>query len=111
MHLIIAPKETEVKLKWDYAKKYCEHLRINGYSNWRLPTTVELRFLMNKFPASFEPSSYWTSTERWNGSPGADFIDCRICNSYQSCWKEETLLVRAVRTCNCICTNTQDINQ
>jgi hypothetical protein len=97
MHLIIAPRETELKLDWESAMEYCENLVVNGHNDWRLPTSLELRFLVENYPTVFEQGEYWTSTERHYESPGAEFIDCINCNYYQSCWKTKPLLVRAVR--------------
>jgi len=50
--------------KWKYAKKYCENLSFNGYTNWRLPTKKEL-LEAHKKTNLFEnvlDYDYWTST-------------------------------------------------
>lgn len=98
MQLIIAPKETEVQLSWEDAMEYCDNLKVDGYTNWRLPTRFELQFLIETQPTEFDCDlSYWTSTERNYDSPGAEFILCSNCDLYQSCWKEQKLFVRAIR--------------
>ena len=102
MHLILAPKDTEVELPWEHATEYCENLDIDGYTTWKLPTRFELGFLIQHYPHKFTPTGYWTSTERWHESPGADFIDGGNPELYLSCWKETKLLVRAIRRCGCI---------
>ena len=101
MHLIISPINTEVRLTWDKAIEYCENLTIDGYTDWRLPTLYELGQLAQEYPLEFNKDDYWTSTERWEESPGAYFINCGSCDILQSCWKEQKLVVRAVRKATC----------
>jgi len=38
-----AAKDSDKAVSWDGAMKYCRKLRLAGYSDWRLPTIVELR--------------------------------------------------------------------
>lgn len=61
------------KMKWEESKSYCENLELGGYSDWHLPTKVELDSLIDK--TVYDPSideafqyvnsyRYWTSTPR-----------------------------------------------
>jgi hypothetical protein len=101
MHVIFAPKNTEVHLTWESAIQYCNNLTTDGYTCWRLPTIFELGFLVHHYSDEVNPVDYWSSTERWDNSPGAYFIHVLNCDLLQSCWKEQRLAVRAVRNVNC----------
>jgi len=61
---------------WGEAISYCENLTLGGYSDWRLPTVIELSFIRNL--GTYDPainttyfpntaSDYWSSTS----TPGA----------------------------------------
>ncbi len=58
--LIFAPKETEIRLPWDTAIKFCRALRIGGFSDWYLGTKIELLWRMDECLSN---AYYWTSTE------------------------------------------------
>lgn len=101
MHLMLSPENTTQKLPWDRAVRYCEKLTVDGHTGWRLPNRKELIFFAKHHPEKLVPDAHWTGTERWIDSPGADFVDINNYELYQSCWKETSLLVRAVRQCEC----------
>jgi Protein of unknown function (DUF1566) len=101
MHLIIAPKETEVRLSWYAAIKYCQGLTTDGHTDWQLPNIYDLGQLSIEYPTEFLKDEYWSSSERWKDSPGAYFIHLGLNEPMLSCWKEKKLLVRAIRKLKC----------
>jgi len=78
---IIVDKKTSIvwqdtisipKLDWQDAKKYCNNLIIDGYSDWELPTIDQLMTITDKkkYKPSlktsfkhFKSDYYWTSSE------------------------------------------------
>jgi hypothetical protein len=58
----IAPKSTEVKTNWYYAKLYCIALNIDGKTGWRMPAKEELNQIYES-ENDFEKDWYWSSTE------------------------------------------------
>ena len=61
MKIEIAPKSTEVELKWNDAKLYCFSLTIGGKTGWRLPTKEELNEIYES-DNDFHKDWYWSST-------------------------------------------------
>ena len=63
MNFEIAPKSTEIRLKWDDAKLYCFSLDIDGKTGWRLPTKEELNEIYESVNDFVHGDYYWSSTE------------------------------------------------
>ena len=60
----------EDRLTWNYAKKACEELVMNGYSDWRLPTIKDLQSIYKYLYIQqignlidHDNDSYWSSNE------------------------------------------------
>lgn len=81
------------QMDWSEAMKWVESLNYGGYSDWRMPTVVELHNFA-KHPNRFKwfkdngfinviPDGYWTSTDSDNESiqdsddPGVFMVDMR----------------------------------
>ncbi|WP_454991259.1 Lcl C-terminal domain-containing protein [Campylobacter rectus] len=74
------------RVNYDEAKHYCENLNFAGYSDWRLPTRLELlsitddsRFdpAINRAFKDFVSRFYWSSTKSAGFSSAACFVDFR----------------------------------
>jgi len=63
--------------EWQQAVRYCEDLIWNGHTNWRLPTLLELRTLVERCPAT------GTGGSCEPGRPGGDCLDGRCAS--ESC--------------------------
>lgn len=58
------------EMKWDDANNYCKGSELGGYSDWRLPTRLELESILDleKYDPAINPifkcesAGYWTST-------------------------------------------------
>jgi hypothetical protein len=65
--LVAASKDQSTGADWAAAKKLCDELVLNGYSDWRLPTKDELNLMyLNLKKAgrgSFASAWYWSSSE------------------------------------------------
>ena len=64
--LIAAPSDqTTTKLYWKTANKICKSLRLNGFSDWYLPSKEELNqlYLNRTVISKFSNSWYWSSTK------------------------------------------------
>jgi hypothetical protein len=73
--IIAAPMSSDF-LEYDAARSYCDELKIEGYSDWRLPTYDELIFIYNNLylngisywvdPNPNQDIRYWSSTNATN---------------------------------------------
>jgi Protein of unknown function (DUF1566)/Pentapeptide repeats (8 copies) len=63
--LIAAEADLPGRYSWEAAKKACDDLDENGYSDWHLPTKDELNMLYYAKSAvgGFSDFNYWSSTE------------------------------------------------
>ena len=65
---MVAPDPGYV-LTWTEAKNYCDGLTMYGYSDWRLPTKMELQqmYVDRTSIGGFEQAWYWSSTNEYYG--------------------------------------------
>jgi hypothetical protein len=97
-HGLVAAITDLEKMDWNSAKKACEELIINGYSDWYLPSKDELNSVyvnLNQVGlGGFEDYYYWSSTEYNNANAWYHYF----LNGFQyGSWMFEEKLVRAVR--------------
>lgn len=55
---------------FDTAKSHCEKLGLENYKDWRLPSSIELRYFYKELPQfiHFEDGLFWTNQEEKNGN-------------------------------------------
>lgn len=62
-----------------YAAKYCNDLVLEGYTNWHLPSLNELDIIYKRLylleKDIFQPSGYWSTTERTDSTALARVFD------------------------------------
>ncbi|MBH1988775.1 MAG: DUF1566 domain-containing protein [Myxococcaceae bacterium] len=58
---------------WTIAQTYCEQLSLGGYTDWRLPTRMELATLLDYQSASSDPSDTSIHSASFPGTPGSNF--------------------------------------
>ncbi|MGK5091252.1 DUF1566 domain-containing protein [Deltaproteobacteria bacterium TL4] len=83
---------------WNNAISYCDNLDLDGYSDWRLPSSDELAglYARRNILRSFASSNYWSSTTGASYTGDAwhvDFYNGHVYNYY----KTNTYCVRCVR--------------
>jgi len=63
--LMWAGKDNGKHLNWQDAKRYCSSLRLEGHSDWRLPTLNELQGVYDKGAVApgINPKSHWHEAE------------------------------------------------
>ncbi len=64
-------QEETQKFTWDYAMQYAKTSKFAGYSDWRLPTTDELKSLIDKnYKPTINPLAFPMSQNQfWSSSP------------------------------------------
>lgn len=97
-HGLVAAITDLGNMDWNSAKTACEELILNGYSDWHLPSKEELNSVYVNLKqigvGGFASSSYWSSTERWNGIAWRQYFNNgELYNGS----KDDEYTVRAVR--------------
>jgi len=95
----IAPKSTEIKTNWYYAKLYCIALNIDGKTGWRLPSKEEL-FQIYKSENDFDNGWHWSSTEAIGEQENSDYAWYQSFGPYplQDFYKKDyNRYIRAIR--------------
>lgn len=92
-----------VERVWEDANKYCEDLKLAGYTDWRLPSINLLEGLIETSnsptaPAVFsvKPSYYWSASESHNNTQSAKYVNFFYGNTYAYS-KDNTYYVICVR--------------
>lgn len=108
-HVIIPDQESGVQADWPTAMDFCSSLVEGGYSDWRLPTYLELiNTATNQeiFIEGFSPGSFWSSTEVLGWVSASTGLPLPATHAYEvffpyatgkSNSKTETVNVRCVR--------------
>jgi curved DNA-binding protein CbpA len=95
-NLMFQDAELPNKMNWNDACKYCENLRLLGFSDWRLPTIEELRIAYQHKSEfrNMQNDCYWSSTisktdtsSSWNlyFGNGNDYGDYQSINGLFRC--------------------------
>ena len=104
-HGLIAAIIDLEKMDWNSAKAACDELTLNGYSDWHLPTKLELDTLYYNMKSidvgGFEKNFYWSSDEKKSNEAWPKCFDT-YCpyyyfNHYYDFDKTNKFSVRAVR--------------
>ena len=94
--LVCANQQYQKKLNWDDAVLYCSLLMIDGYSDWRMPTILELQYLTDLSMGKY----YWSVDVRNDDSVCVHFFDKKNAprrhQVYQS--KSHQCFVKPVRS-------------
>jgi hypothetical protein len=97
--LVFTHQQYEKKLNWDDAVLYCSLLMIDGYSDWRMPTILELHYLGSISLNECTGKYYWSVDVRNDDSVCVQFFDKkppRRHQVYQS--KSHQCFVKPVRS-------------
>ena len=89
------------KFNWTDAKTACDELVLNGYTDWRLPSNEELKFIYNNayklgLKVGVSRASYWSSTPVNSSDVFAWDFDFNLEIATNK-FKDEKNYVRAVR--------------
>ncbi|HOR60860.1 MAG TPA: DUF1566 domain-containing protein [Bacteroidales bacterium] len=88
---------TTLSVNWESAKYYCEHSNVGGYSDWRLPTLVEMQMIYSNKDVigGFKDTSYWTS----DNFSSVEYYTKHFGSGKETYFRfNSTLKVRAVRS-------------
>lgn len=101
-HVYMVAPDPGYELNWNEAKSYCDGLIMYGYSDWRMPTKMELQQMyVDRFSIQgFSGCSYWSSTKDQGWS--SHYYYFYFCSSHEnigSASLNETLRVRPIRLC------------
>jgi hypothetical protein len=101
-HGLVASVENLGKLDFNEAIKACDTLRVDGFSDWRLPTKEEFELIHPKLNLKkigggsiFQSSWYWTSTEVDKQNAWTHNLQNGLQASY---FKDFKCFVKAVRS-------------
>jgi hypothetical protein len=81
--LVCANQQYQKKLNWDDAVLYCSLLMIDGYSDWRMPTILELQYLSNLSLNECAGKYYWSSDVRNDDIVCVQFFDEKLSKRHQ----------------------------
>jgi len=98
---------TLLKTDWYGAMSYCQDLSLNNFSDWRVPSKIELSTLINKNNTpkiregfknmhTLDDSMFWSSTEDDGFEELAYFVNYKYAN-FTSNYKSNKHYVRCVR--------------
>ena len=99
--LVAAITDLGVIMDWESAKKTCDELILNGYSDWRLPTEDELNALYvnwkNVGVGGYKDAFYWSSTKGHFGNVDEALLQYFGTGGHRATDKRYPACVRAVR--------------
>ena len=100
-HGLVCMTIDQGKYNWDEAMSICEKLNMNGYSDWYLPSSDELRKMADnsKLISGIVCGRYWSSTV-WRDFPSLQSLSHENCSEYVSSgsgYKYEICNVRSIR--------------